>query len=625
MLLIYFFNIQVIHNEEAKKIVQQKGWKSKTIYGERGEVLDRKGNKLAISIQKYDFWVNTNLDFDMAKIAQQFSKSFGRKKEYYIEKLTKKSNYVKLEKQVLFLDCKEILDNLNDFKGLMFEKNNKRYYPNNNLACHTVGYVDISGNGIAGIEGSFNEILSGDTTVSILKKGMKGNYYEQINNMPKSNNGYDIHLTLDLEYQRILQNEINKIATNTNAKSANGIIMNPNNGDILAMSSFPTYNPNKYFNYNLENFKNRTISDAYEPGSTFKAISLAAALETDNVTLYDEYFCENGQVKLKNNKLLRDHEEHADLSVIDIFAYSSNIGISKISEKLSNMELYKYCKNFGFGTKTNLPFNNEAIGKIRNIDEWSKTSKNYISIGQELSITNIQLASAYCAIANGGYLLQPNIIKTIKENDDILYNQKIEVIRKVITKETTTSLIKAMEKVVDYGTAEKINLKGYKIAGKTGTAQKFIDGSYSSTNFIASFASIFPSNNPEYVIVISVNSPDYGYHWANESAVPICREIIKKIIVYNDNWNNKKPIVLASNKEKLKERKFSAIKYKKSYKQNNTAPNLRGKSLREALRIANSVGMTLESEELSGIVVWQSIKPGKKIQNNQICKIKLDI
>ena len=181
-----------------------------------------------------------------------------------------------------------------------------------------------------------------------------------------------------------------------------------------------------------------------------------------------------------------------------------------------------------------------------------------------------------------------------------------------------------MEKVVDYGTAEKINLDGYKIAGKTGTAQKFIDGSYSSTNFVASFASIFPSDNPEYVVVVSVDSPDYGYHWANESAVPICKEIIKKIII-NNNFKNDKSVLLSSNKKIKKENDLSIIKYNKSYKKNNIAPNLKGKSLREALRIANSVGMTIVSEDLIGRVVWQSIKPGEKIDNNQICKIKLDI
>ena len=200
-LLIYFFNVQVIQNEEAKKIVKQKGWKAKTAYGERGEILDRNGDPLAISIRKYDFWINTNLEFDKDKIVKEFSKSFNKPEKYYIDKLNKKSNYVKLEKQALFLDCKNIIENIQNFKGLQIEKNNKRFYPNNNLGCHAVGYTDIFGNGITGIEGNFNAILSGDTTVSILKKGMKGNYYEEINKAPIKNNGYNIHLTLDLEYQ----------------------------------------------------------------------------------------------------------------------------------------------------------------------------------------------------------------------------------------------------------------------------------------------------------------------------------------------------------------------------------------------------------------------------------------
>ena len=249
-----------------------------------------------------------------------------------------------------------------------------------------------------------------------------------------------------------------------------------------------------------------------------------------------------------------------------------------------------------------------------------------VSIGQEISATNLQLALAYCSIANGGYLIKPHLIDKIYNNKETLYKKNISPLRKILSHKTCHKIIAAMEKTATHGTAKNIDIKGYKIAGKTGTAQKYINNSYSKDEFISSFASIFPSDNPKYVIVISVDSPNYGYHWANESAVPAAKEIIKKIIINDVDLNHKNQTLLASNYIiKNKTINYENKKYIQTDAENKTVPNLKGKTLKEALIISNELGLKLEPNKLSGKIIWQSIKPGNLINNNAICKIKLTI
>lgn len=626
IILSSFFKIQILEREIIKQKVINKGFKEITMHGDRGRILDSKNNQLSASINKYDFWINTNKPFDSDKIIKMFSSTFNKPDSHYNNILKKKSNYIKIEKNILYLECKNILKNIDDIEGLNFDKRSKRYYPYNNLACQTLGYVDMNGVGQSGIEGNFNTILTGDTTKTILKKGAKGKYYKQIDDYQNQINGKNISLTIDINIQKILQEELSKIVTNTQSKSANGIIMNPFTGDIIAMASVPDYDPNKYYNYNIEHYKNRVISDSYEPGSTLKIIPILALLEKDTNCLTNKYYCENGIYSLTSKNKLRDHEPHDTLSLKDIFIHSSNIGISKTVDDLDNIEIYKLCKNFGFGAKTGLPFKNESTGKLRDLKNWSRTSKTYISIGQEIGVTNIQLALAYCAIANGGFLLRPNIIKKISNDSENIYERKVNPVRQVISLNQSNDLLKLLNEVVDSGTAKNLNLKGYKIGGKTGTAQKFIHGEYSHNEFISSFASIFPTSNPKYVIIVSIDSPFYGKHWANESAVPLSKNIINRIII-SDNllYQNNQKLILARNEQLIS--KNSVFK-PHIYSKNSSIkeiPNLKGKSLKEALEISNSIGLKLDPNSLSGKIVWQSLKPGSEIIEQEICKVRLSI
>ena len=622
ILLFKIFNIQIVNKDTFKKIVENKGYKTINRYGLRGDITDKNNKILSQTISKYTFWINTNKSFEKNKIINLFSKNFNKPDSIYKNILSKKSNYVVIEKNIFFKDCNNIIKEIKNINGLQYTKSNKRFYPYNNFASQAIGFVNDDGIGQNGIEESLNTILTGDTVKTTLRKGLKGQYFseEKNNNL----NGNQVQLTIDIDIQQILQDELNNIFLDTNAKSANGIIMDPFTGDIISIASIPDFNPNNYGDYEFDNYKNRVISDSYEPGSTFKIIPLIAAYE-QKLSLNKKYFCENGEFRLINGKKLNDHEKHDSLTIKEIFIHSSNIGISKITENINDNNIYKLCKNFGFGSTTGLPFKSESNGILRDLKKWSKCSKTYISIGQEVGVTNIQLAIAYSALANGGYLLKPHIVKNISKNDSIIYNRKINPIRKVIDKNISNQILLSLNEVVIKGTAKNLNLNGYKIGGKTGTAQKFINGAYSKNEFISSFASIFPIDNPKYVMIISIDSPIYGKHWSNESAVPTSKKIINRIIINDKYFFNKAPIIAAKN-DTIK--KNITIKKTPPYENRiikTKMPNLKGKTFKEAILLARENGIMLEPNTLKGKVIWQSLRPGVKTKKNQICKIKLSI
>ena len=339
---------------------------------------------------------------------------------------------------------------------------------------------------------------------------------------------------------------------------------------------------------------------------------------------------------MSNRINLHDHNPHDTLTAKEIFVHSSNIGISKIVNNLNNKDIFRLCKNLGFGSKTGIPFRNESAGKLRDLNNWSNTSKTYISIGQEIGVTNLQLALAYAAIANGGYLLKPHIIKKINSTEHP-YNREVEPIRRVFDSLESKEVLESLSKVVQLGTAKNLNLKGYKIGGKTGTAQKYLNDKYSDNEFIASFASIFPLDDPKYVIIVSLDSPYYGTHWANESAVPLTKNIINRIIIndsylyarrnINENSNLHSEIVKVPNDKKIIKSDKSIYKtniYTKNTPQN-IVPNLKGKHIKEALKIANSSGFELILEGSGSIIIWQSLKAGSELKKSNICKVKLSI
>jgi len=619
--------VQSFQAADLREITLDAGFTERSVKGYRGNISDRNGQILAETIKTYTFWVNTQKEADVDVIASLFSETFNRPLDSYHKLLSKRKKYIPLTRALNRTQCLPILEKLKETKGLQCDVSANRFYPFQNLASQVIGYVDRDQKGQFGIEGQFDPLLNGKTSNLIFNRAANGTLREAIvDQYPDVENGADIQLTIDVNIQSILLDALKRGLKKSGALTANGVIINPFTGDILAMASVPDFDPNDFGEYDVSTFANRTISDSYEPGSTFKLIAMTAALESGMFTAQDKFFCENGKYKIVSSKIIHDHEPHGDLSLSDIFIYSSNIGLSKMVDQMGAQHIYDYARKFGFGIRTGVPLPGEAPGVLREFNEWTRLSGPFVSMGQEISINTLQLAVAYSAAANGGYLPNARIIKNISGNGFEKRDYSPKPVRKVMTRETSELLLDMMEEVVDHGTANKARIPGFRIGGKTGTAEKFINGSYSSREFISSFAAVFPADKPKYVCVINVDSPDYGKHWGNETAVPIVKDIFERLIINNKEFipieSGPMPqIAHTKNKDELAPLLSTATIIQKK---ENTVPNFLGKTLKQTIKEAKDLGLLINPVGTSGRVVWQSISPGELVDNAPACTIKLE-
>ena len=619
--------VQSFQAADLRQKTMDAGFTERSVRGSRGNISDRNGQILAETVKTYTFWVNTQNEVDRDAIATLFSATFNQPLDIYQNLLSKRKNYVPLTKALNRTQCLPILEKLKETKGLQCDVSANRYYPFHNLASQVIGYVDRDHKGQFGIERQFDPLLNGKTSNLIFNRSANGTLRKAIiDQHPTAENGADIQLTIDANIQTILLDALKQGMKRSGALTANGVILNPFTGDILAMASVPDFDPNAYGKYDVSTFANRTISDSYEPGSTFKLISMTAALESGVFTSEDKFFCENGEYQILPSKIIHDHEPHGDLSLSDIFIYSSNIGLAKMVDQMGAQHIYDYARKFGFGIRTGVPLPSEASGVLREFNEWTRLSGPFVSIGQEISINTLQLAVAYSAAANGGYLPNARIIKNISGNGYEERDYSPRPVRKVMTRETSEILLSMMEDVVNHGTANKARIPGFRIGGKTGTAEKFVNGAYSKREFISSFAAVFPIDNPKYVCVISVDSPKYGYHWGNETAAPIVKEIFERLIINNKEFIPVTPKEMPQFAHTTISQQIAPMLATADVvqMQNNLVPNFLGKTLKQTIQEAKDLGLIINPVGTSGRVVWQSVSPGQLVDGTLACTIKLE-
>ena len=544
IILSKFFIVQGLSSNAYKEQIYNKTISYKEQTGLRGNIYDSNRNLLAYSIKKCRFWINSeNLNEEnRLQIIDLFSKKLNKPRYRYEDILQSKSKYIVIEKEIILNDFKNLVHESKNIEHLRIDFYNHRLYPYNELAAQLIGFTNTDNIGRYGIEGYFNNLLKGDNIIVEYNKTASGKTKLNENISSLAQNGSDIELTIDIKIQEILQNELKRALIKNQAKSANGIILNPNNGEILAIASLPDFDLNKFYNLPKDSaesyYLNRPISSAYEPGSTFKIICFADALENKTNKINDIYFCENGYYKGRYIDPFKDHDEGYDsLSFEQIFSNSSNIGTVKIFQDLDLQSFHERIRKFGFGIKTNISISDEHKGDIKSLKYYRNNIRDLASasIGQSILVTNIQLASAYASIANGGYLLKPKIIKSINSSSYTQDFSEPTILYRNISKETSDKLLSMLKKTVDEGTAKKGYITGFSTGGKTGTAEiwDINNKEYSKTDYISSFASIFPIENPKYVLIISLEAPSYNKRWSGESAVPCAKNIIEEIIFYD--------------------------------------------------------------------------------------------
>ena len=631
------FQVQVLNGSEYKIKVVEQSQKKQIIPANRGNIFDRNNKPLTRNIIHYTLSVNPKKVTDKIAVATAVSERTGEPKKKYIDKIDKNSNFEYLERN-LQRETLGLLTN-HSFTGLNIKRKYKRYYPHSNIGAQLIGYTNIDDEGISGIEKDFNKYLKGTSGWVHKTKGLSGKIQHK-SGMPFNEpiNGNNIQLTIDLEYQSILEQELLKRQVETNAKSATGIIINPQSGEILAMASVPGFDNNNFSESEPELHKVRAITDQFEPGSTFKVVSAVAAIKQNDISLFEEFDCENGKYQYYNISV-SDHEKYEMLTLPQIIKHSSNIGIVKMVERIGSKKLYETCRDLGFGSKTGINLKGEVTGKLSPYSDWSTVSLGQIAMGHEVGVTALQIATAYCAIANGGFLVKPRLIRQIiDQNNNQVFSEKTKVLRRIADVQTMKEIRQMLRGVIIDGTGENASISGWKIAGKTGTAQKWKDGKYSNKQFISNFVGFFPYDDPKILTFIMLDEPSQPFHWGSEGAAVAFNRVVKRIINMDNSITppkNKKYVSLKKpnnylNKEiDIKDKieperiELSFLSTQQIYGDKTEVPEIRGFSMRKAMRVLRSFDLNFKIQG-TGKVLWQSPRPGAIVKKETICVVGLE-
>ncbi|HEY1272351.1 MAG TPA: penicillin-binding protein [Terriglobales bacterium] len=419
-----------------------------------------------------------------------------------------------------------------NLKGIYFEKESKRFYPKRELASQVLGYVGMDDEGLSGIEREYDERLRGKPGRMLIEVDARRKNFNRIEKQPDP--GENIILTLDEKIQYIAERELEAAIAETRAATGTIIVSNPHTGEVLALANWPTFNPNLSRKITTEALKNEAVSDAYEPGSTFKLVTISAALEEKLTNPSEVFDCQMGSIVV-NGMRIRDHKAFGALSVADILAKSSDVGAIKIALRLGDERFYKYIQGFGFGQQTGIELPGETRGLAKPPNRWSKVSIGAISMGQEIGITPLQLSALVSTIANDGVWVAPRIVAGVapprSTPQTVMFQPASQ--RRVISTMTAAQMKRMMEGVILHGTGRKAILNGYSSAGKSGTAQKVDPGThgYSRTNYVASFSGFAPLNTPSVTVAVILDSP-VGLHQGGQVAAPVFQRVTQQVLAY---------------------------------------------------------------------------------------------
>lgn len=417
------------------------------------------------------------------------------------------------------------------YEGVYLVKESKRIYPYDKLLCHVLGYVGIDNQGLSGLELQYDKYLTGSAGSIQYYSDAKGKRLKKVENYVEPTNGIDVELTVSYDIQNTIERELENAMTKYKADGAWSIAMNPKTGEILGMASRPGFNPNSYQNYSIEEInRNLAIWASYEPGSTFKIVTLATALEGGKVDLEKDTFYDGGSVNVDGARIkCWKHGGHGAQTFLQVVQNSCNPGFVELGRRLGKETLFKYIDSFGFGEKTGVDLNGESSGILFSLSKVGPVELATTAFGQGVSVTAIQQVAAVSAAINGGTLYKPYIVKRLIESEtgEIIQENKPKQVRKVIKKETSEKVRYALESVVALGSGRNAYIEGYRVGGKTGTAQKVNNGIYMVGNYITSFIGFMPADDPQIVVYVAIDNPKGVTAYGGTVAAPIARNILE--------------------------------------------------------------------------------------------------
>ena len=534
--------LQMIKHDEYAGLAAEKHVYKQPIFAERGSILDANNEVLAHNTPVETVVADATHINNRDAVIPILAKTLDLPADELTEKLSGDRRYIVLKREVPIAAANALREKLRagNLRGIYFERDTTRIYPNGPMLCHVIGFTDFEHRGIQGVEASMEEYLHGQDGYRFIEHNRAGQeivLYRGQERTPRD--GYQVHLTVDLNLQNIVENEIDAAVREYSPQKATIILMRPQTGEILAMANRPNFDLNERSEAKPEQMKNRAIIDMMEPGSTFKIVATSAALNEHKVRPDSTIFCENG-IWNYGGKPLHDHKAYGDLSVQDILVKSSNIGAAKLALSIGEQKFYEYIRRFGFGDRTGVELPGEISGVIRPPQSWSKISITRIPMGHEVGVTPLQMAVAMATIANGGKLITPRIVKSITTEDGkTITTFSPTVLRQVVSPETAAQVGNALRGVVsDRGTAAAAAVPGFIISGKTGTAQK-VDphGGYEHGKYVVSFCGYLPADHPEFVGIVVLDdaktaNPELNY--GGLVAGPIFSRIAEKAARYLD-------------------------------------------------------------------------------------------
>ena len=612
LIILRVFYVQIIDYKKLNKYAKNLWSRDLPVEANRGKILDRNGVVLADNITTTSLVLIPNQIKNKKKTTRLLADILNVSYEEMKEHVYKQTSIERVHPEGRRLSY-EVSDKIASLKldGVYLVKESKRSYPYKNLLSHILGYVGIDNQGLSGIELQYDKYLTGKSGAIKYFSDAKGNKLNLTDIYVAPQDGMNITLTIDINIQKSLERELDNIVDMFSPDNALAIVMEPNTGEILAMSSRPDYDPNNYQNYNTETLsRNLPIWSSYEPGSTFKIITTSAAVEENVVNLKKDHFYDSGSVNV-DGSILRCWKAggHGEQTMLQVLQNSCNPGFVKMGQLLGKEKLFEYIDKFGFGEKTGVDLNGEGEGIIFNLNQVGNVELATTAFGQGVSVTPIQQVRAVSAVVNGGTLYTPYIVKNISENETgaIIKQYKKKKIRNVISKKTSNIMKKALESVVAKGGGKSAYIEGYRIGGKTGTAQKVKDGQYMVGNYIMSFMAIVPSNDPKAVLYLAIDNPKNTALLSSYTTTPIARRILLDIIDALDIEKQENGL--------KKDLEWSDIPTRK-------IPNVVGLSLDDAKKKLKE--FTIEYTGSGKKVVSQSPKSGEKLEEGGTIRLLLD-
>jgi len=598
------FQLQILDGEKLKQLGEKQHLKEMIVLPKRGTILDRAGEPLALSLEGQSVYARPRRIKEPQAAALGLAQALGLSPAEVAPKLASDKPFIWIKRQVTPKEAERV-EGLNiDGVGIYYEPN--RYYPQGQLAAQLIGFVGRDSQGLEGVEMHYDNYLRGESGSSVVERDALGR--RVLLQIPP---GSDLQLTLDTSIQHLAERELEASVAKYRAKAGIAVVVEPFTGEILALANYPFFNPNNSTRQASNQWRDRAVTDSFEPGSTFKTILAAAALEEGVVGKEDLFFCEYGKYPF-GGKIIHDTHEHGWLPFAKIIQYSSNIGVTKVAEKLNKERYSKYIAKFGFGQPTGIDLPGEATGSVRRAEKWAAIDLATHAFGQGISVTPLQLVMAYGAVANGGFLMRPFVVRRATGPDGrMLWENQPHVVRRVVSEATARTLTSILKGVVDEGgTGVMANVEGFEVAGKTGTAQKAERGVYTKKR-VASFIGFVPADAPRLVMAVIVDEPE-GSTYGGTVAAPAFRNIaaasLQRLAVAPDKAAARPspaPLQEASAPRIQRKSERAAA----AEEGDPGAPDFTGLSLREAVEKARALKIKVEMRG-NGYVVKQSPAPG---------------